>query len=336
MINKTNKKKILISFVIIMLLIALNTYISSNYVIMMPGITRDLKEIITVEGGQKHDEGAFLLTAVSTRTANIPLLFYVVFDPYTEIIAKKYVIPQGWNMDDYLKYMKKWMEESKMVAKVVALKKAGFETEIHGEGVEVVKIMQGSHALGKIKPGDIIVEVDGEKVTLADQLVSKILKHKVDDIVYLKVIRENKEYTYGIKTVENAVNKGKASLGIYVTTYNWKPVLPKDISIKTDEIGGPSAGAMFTLEILNQLQKENLTNNKKIAGTGTISLNGEIGEIGGTLQKVITAQRDGASIFFVPKGNMDDLKKIKDQLKINVIPVSNLDEMLNYLKNIKT
>jgi PDZ domain-containing protein len=112
-------------------------------------------------------------------------------------------------------------------------------------------------------------------------------------------------------------------------------MLPLKIDIDTGEIGGPSAGSMFTMEILNQLTPEDLTGGRKIAGTGTISLDEQIGEIGGIKQKVVAAYRDGAEIFFAPQKNAEDAMKAAEGLDIKIVSVSELDDILNYLRELK-
>lgn len=330
-----HKKKLLQFLALIVILLGINYYLAQNYTIMAPGITVDLKEIVTVENGIKHKEGSIFLTAVSSRTLNIPLFIYAAIDPYTDIERKEDVIPAGWDINQYMEYMKRWMEESQKIAEVVALRKAGYNPQILGDGAQVVEIMPESPANGKLMPQDVIIKVDGEKVNLADEVVKKVSSHKVGDIVKFEIVREGKTITISIPTIESKTEKGKAIVGIYITTLNWKPNLPLKIEIDTGDIGGPSAGSMLTLEILNQLSKEDLTKGKKIAGTGTISLDEQIGEIGGAKQKVRAAARDGAQIFFVPVNNAEDAKKAAKGLDIEIVPVSTLDDMLNYLKELK-
>ena len=91
---------------------------------------------------------------------------------------------------------------------------------------------------------------------------------------------------------------------------------------------------MFVMEILNQLTPEDLTKGRKIAGTGTISLDEKIGEIGGVEQKVVAAYRAGAEIFFVPEKNAEAAMKAAEGLEIEVVPVKQLDDILNYLNEL--
>ncbi len=231
--------------------------------------------------------------------------------------------------------MKKWMEESQKIAEVVALKKAGYNPQILGDGAQVVEIMPESSAKGKLFPGDIIKKVDKEKVNLAEEVVKKVSYRNIGELVELEVERENNTIILLIPTMESKTEKGKPVVGIYITTLNWKPQLPIKIDINTGDIGGPSAGSMFTMEILNQLTPEDLTGGRKIAGTGTISLDEQIGEIGGIKQKVVAAHRDGAEIFFTPEKNAEAAMKAAEGLDIKVVPVTKLDDILNYLRQLK-
>lgn len=275
------------------------------------------------------------MTTVSSRTLNLPLLIYAAIDPNVNIERKEQMIPPGWDMKQYMKYMKKWMEESQKTAEVVALKKAGYNPQILGDGAQVVEIMPESPAKGNLLLGDIIKKVDKEKVNLAEEVVKKVSNRNVGEKVELEVERENRTITVFIPTMESKTEKGKPVVGIYITTLNWKPMLPLKVDIDTGEIGGPSAGSMFTMEILNQLTPEDLTRGRKIAGTGTISLDEQIGEIGGIKQKVVAAYRDGAEIFIVPEKNAEDAMKAAEGLNITVVPVSKLDDILNYLRGLK-
>ncbi|HJV30720.1 MAG TPA: S16 family serine protease, partial [Bacillales bacterium] len=111
---------------------------------------------------------------------------------------------------------------------------------------------------------------------------------------------------------------------------------------KTDEIGGPSAGFMFSLEIYNQLTKEDLTKGYQIAGTGTIASDGKVGPIGGIEQKIIAADKAGAEIFFAPNEEgskhsnyRDALKTAKDiGTKMKIVPIDTFDDAIKYLNTL--
>lgn len=329
-IKKHRVKLILAVFAV---LILFNFYLSKNYTIIAPGITVDLKDVVTVEEGFKKEKGSFFLTTVSSRPLNLPLYIYSKLDPNIEIEKKAEVIPPGWTDKEYTEYMQRWMEESQKIAEVVALQKAGYDTKIYGEGAQVVEVMKESPAKGKLLPGDVIKKIDGKEITIADEVVKTVSSKEIGEELDLEIERNSKTIKVSVNTMESNTEKGKAVIGIYITTLNWKPILPLKIKITTGNIGGPSAGSMFAMEILNQLSNTDLTGGRKIAGTGTISLDGQIGEIGGVKQKVVAAYRDGAEIFFSPKENARDARKVVEEqnLNIEVVSVTHLDDMLNYL-----
>ncbi len=190
------KKKLQIVVIVIILLLALNYYLGQAYTIIAPGITVELKDVITVENGSKNSkEGSFLLTTVSSRSLNLPLLIYACINPHVNIERKGQIIPLGWDMDQYMDYMKKWMEESQKIAEVVALKKAGYNPQILGDGAQIVEIMPGSPAIGKLFPGDIIKKVDQKEVC------KKVSDHNIDELVELEIEREDNMKTLLIPTM---------------------------------------------------------------------------------------------------------------------------------------
>ena len=172
----------------------LNFYLGQNYTIIAPGVTVDLKDIVTVERGTK-DEGSFFLTTVTTRTLNVPLLIYAAVDPHVKIQRKEQVIPPGWTMKEYMDYMEKWMQESQKIAEYVALKKAGYNPQILGDGAQIVGIMPNSPSKGILFPGDIIRKVDNEPVSIADEVIEKVANRNIGEVVELEVEREDNTLT---------------------------------------------------------------------------------------------------------------------------------------------
>jgi Lon-like protease len=110
------------------------------------------------------------------------------------------------------------------------------------------------------------------------------------------------------------------------------------VELDTKSIGGPSAGLMMALEIYNQLTEEDITKGHKIAGTGTINENGDVGVIGGISQKVVAADKEGIEIFFAPKegGNYNKAIKTAKEIKsdMKIIPVETFDDAVNYLQTL--
>lgn len=325
------RKRIKLLIIAAAIIFGFNFYLDNNYTVVSPGVTVELKDIVTVEKGVKKGKGSFFLTTVSSRQLNIPLLIYSVFTPNVSIEKKEDVIPPGWSIKQYMDYMRSWMQESQKIAEVVALKKSGFNPVINGDGAQIMEIMQDSPAKNILLPGDIIKSVDFNRVHLAEEVVQRVSATSVGDTVVLEVDRDGSSLRLPVTTMKSKNDTDTAVIGVYISTLNWNPILPLKIEINTGDIGGPSAGSMFAMEILNQLSERDLTNGKKIAGTGTISLDETIGEIGGVRHKVAAAYRDGAEIFFTPEKNAKEAFEAAKGLNIKVISVKNLDDIIQYL-----
>ena len=154
------------------------------------------------------------------------------------------------------------------------------------------------------------------------------------DIVKVKVLRKNKEITVDSKLYRL---KNRNVLGVSLTTINKYDTSKKiEFKFKGNETG-PSGGLMTTLDIYNKLTKKDITNGLKIAGTGTIELDGTIGEIGGVNYKVIGAASGHSDVFLVPKANYKECMKVvkKNKLKIKIISVSNIEDAIEKLSNLE-
>lgn len=318
--------------IIIIIFIIIN-FIPTSFYLMTPGVAEDLSPIISVENGYKDRiKGSFLLTAVGSQKATVWDYIYVkTIQPRgheLEIISEQ--LPEGINMDKYLEMMTDLMEESKLTAEAVALQKLGYDVKVHGEGVEIVEVLENSDAYNRLQSGDIITAIDGKETEIASVAVDIIRNREVGDNVNLEILRDNETIDLSVETIELSESPGKPSIGILITTKNLNYEFPIEVEYETGEIVGPSAGGMFALEIYNQLVEEDLTRGKKIAGTGTINLEGEVGQIDGIEQKIITAEEAGAEIFILPEENFEEANKVKTDIQL--VPVKTFEEAVEFLK----
>lgn len=170
--------------------------------------------------------------------------------------------------------------------------------------VYIDSVITGSPADGKLKPADYILAVDGTKVTDADQ-VGKIIKAKpAGTKVRFDVQRQGKDVSVDVTVAPNPKDPKRSYVGILVgTTYTG----PFPITFQLSDVGGPSAGMMFALGIVDLLTPGWLNGGKFIAGTGTIAPDGTVGPIGGIDQKLVAARDSGAKFFLAPKDNCSDI-----------------------------
>jgi PDZ domain-containing protein len=174
-----------------------------------------------------------------------------------------------------------------------------------------------------VKKGDQIISFDGKKVISSKVLRAELAKTR-SKVVELGVIRDGKKISIPI-TISTQVNRKekKNVIGLYVSEeYD----LPFTVKINLKNIGGPSAGLIFSLAMIEKLTKEDVIRGRNIAGTGTISPDGKVGPIGGIEEKLIGARREGVTLFLAPALNCSEIRHIPKGLQ--VVPVDTLTEAL--------
>ncbi len=324
------KKVIFIAVV----LIAANIFLQANYVVFRPGNAENLKEIITVENGTDNpEEGSFFLVTVAQQPANLLFFMGSLATPSIEIYPKWRIHPPEIDIDEYYEIERRRMTDSQHLAKIIALRRVGYQVPIISEGILVVELIEGSPAQGILEPGDVITELDGEQVNLAEELVEKVMEKPVGSEVLVTFKRDQEVMTGVVTTVSHTEDKEKSGLRVYIRTLDWEPDLPVDIDIGTGAIAGPSAGLMFVLEIINQLELEDISHGKKIVGTGTINMQEEVGPIGGIKQKISAAEAINADFFLVPAENMLEAKEAVRNIEL--VEVTTLQDALNFLDSIQ-
>lgn len=303
-----------------------------NYFVLVPGSAEDMKRFVEVPEASDGDEGTFYLVTVAQYRANWPLFFSGLVNPVVDLIPMERAIPPGMDPEEYRELMRQWMEESQLLAKTLALRRAGYTVPVESDGVLIVEVLATSPARDTLQGGDVIKAVDGRQVMLTEELIQLVQAREAGETVEVTFEREGQLRREVVGTAEHPEQAGKAALQVMVRTLNWQPVLPVDIKIQTGGITGPSAGLMFVLEILNQLDPADITRGRRIAGTGTVNINEEVGPIGGVKQKVAAAEKAGAEFFLVPEENLEDARGIATE--ITVVPVRTLQEALDFLNSL--
>jgi PDZ domain-containing protein len=337
------RKKNILRLGIVLVLILVSSFNYLPYYVSKPGMARELAPIVEVgDGNGKNEKGTFMLTTISLSKANIYTYALAKLSKYQELYPLEEIRAKDESEDEYNARQLHMMDGSKTTAIEVAYKKAGLPVKYRFNGVYVMQIIQGMGAEKQLKPGDHLIAVDGKKFGSTDEFKELINQKKSGDKVEITYVRNEATKKAMIEIQPFANDKNKVGIG--VTLVEDKEVMtdPK-VTINTDEIGGPSAGLMFTLEIYNQLTKQDLTKGYRIAGTGTISPDGTVGSIGGIDFKVVAAHKAGAHIFFAPneKGAKNSnyqiaVKTAKDiGTDMKIVPVDTFDEAVAYLEKLK-
>ena len=326
-------KKIAAAWLLVPALLLIGLFIKINYYLVLPSGAVNLNSVIAVEGAQKNIEGSFYLVTVSQSRASLTSALYGLLNPYGDLNHTRQVIPQGMEESEYRQLLQENMLESQHLAEVVALRRAGYDVEIISEGVKVIHIIEEAAASGYLFEEDIILTADGKLVHFASEVPLIVQNRPVGETVELTIRRGAKVLSLQVPTAANPEDENLPFLGIYIKTLPWEPVLPVGIKVDTGSIGGPSAGLMFTLEIINQLTEEDLTKGYKIAGTGTIDLEENIGNIGGIVQKIVAADQAGADYFILPVGNHEEALKVRH--RVTLVPAATLDDVLEFLSTLE-
>ncbi len=280
-----NRKKIIRNVLLIAAILLAISFYYLPYYVSKPGMAKELEPIVEVEDGY-DEKGSFMLTTVRMGRANIYSYLMAKISKYQELYTLDEIKGDDETDEEYNVRQLYLMDSSKWAAIEVAYKKANIPVDVRYKGVYVLNVVPDMPAEGKLQPADRIFKVDGIEFTSSEQFMNYISSKKVGDLVVLTYNRKNEinEVSLTVSEFKQEENKGKVGMGIGLVDDKELIVQP-EVKVQSDEIGGPSAGFMFSLEIYNQLTKEDFTKGYKVAGTGTISTDGTIGKIGGIEQK---------------------------------------------------
>ncbi len=345
MISKGKRWRVL-GFASLLLLTALAAAwaIPVPYFVLRPGSAVPVLQFVDVEGADFRERGEFLLTTVSVREGNALEYLLAWMVPGSKLVPREEMLDPGENPDMYRRRQQEWMTLSQQNAILAAFRYAGRSAEEILLGVKVIRTLSGMPAEGKLMSGDRIVAVDGQPTRSVSQLLRKLREKRKGESVRITLWRQGKKLEKTLPLVPFSQAKGgQVGIGIVPMTERRIRTDPP-VQIRADHIGGPSAGLMFALEILNQLTSEDLTRGLKIAGTGTLTAEGEVGQIGGVEQKVAAADREGADLFFVPADvHPGDSNQSRAEAaaraigsRMKIVPVRTLNEAVHHLERLKT
>ena len=334
-------RKLYISSFAAILLVIVSAFYTLPYYVTKPGMAKELEPIIEVEGGDEA-AGSFMLTTVRIGKANIYGYMMAKWSKYQEIFTEEEIKPNDESDEEYNMMQLHMMDGAKNHAVKIAYEKAGEKVETQYLGIYVLGVIDGMPAADVLKPGDQITGLDGKRFGSSQEFMKYIAEKKQGEKVSVTYKSGGEEKTAELTLKAFKDEPDRAGLGISLEDYT-QIKTERDISIDTDQIGGPSAGFMFSLEIYNQLTEGDLTAGYQIAGTGTMNEDGTIGPIGGIHQKVVAADKAGADIFFAPneKGVKDSNYRVAAAAaedigsKMKIVPVDTFDEAVDYLSRLK-
>ena len=317
--------------VVVALLVLAVATIPSPYAIERPGPVVDVLGTVPVEGEDVpvltvedqvggEDEGRLnLLTVSIAGSPQRPLswisLVPALFDPSQDIAPMTQFYPEGITVEQREEVTSMQMDASQVVSATAAFRAVGLEV---GVSLSIGDVDKAGPAAGVLEPGDELVSINGEELKSFEQLIETVSTGT--DPLTIEIVRDGKPRTEMV-TPREPTDGAAPRLGIVVST---SYELPREVDISVPHIGGPSAGLIFGLAIMDRMGEGPSLDGLTVSGTGTLNEDGAVGPIGGLTQKAWAASRADTDLFLMPVANCPDVRDFPKGL--NVAPVATLDE----------
>jgi PDZ domain-containing protein len=302
---------------------------ASNTYIFLPDRARPVEPLIKVEGAKDEDDagGIFFVDVIVRRATWMERLFPSIRDGATLVPARA-LNPTGVSDDARRAGNLREMTRSQSIAAAVALRELGYKVKVRTTGALISAVAPDSPASRGLRPGDVVVDLDGQPVRTRDALRRLIRRKTPGEKIRLDIRRGSKLEKVTLTTAPDARDPNRSMIGVLVEdAVNID--LPISVRIDTGDVGGPSAGLAFALAVLEELGRD-VDHGYKVAVTGEIALNGSVRPVGGVRQKTIGAERSDVDLFLVPAGeNAEEARREADGIR--VVAVKSFQQTLREL-----
>jgi PDZ domain-containing protein len=300
----------------------------SDKYIFLPDEARPLAPLVEVEG-EKRDRngGGIYYVAVDVRQASILEEAFPGIHEGATLVPQEQVRPEGVDERSRRQSELREMSRSQKYAAAVALRALGRGVTVTTRGALIENVGHDFPAEGKLRAGDVVVAVDGKSVRSAAGLTEQMSTKQPGDTVRLRVRRGRETLEVSLRTVENPRDSKRAFLGVIIAD-DADVRLPIDVEINLGNVGGPSAGLAFALDVHEELGRD-VDRGRRVAATGEITLDGQVRAVGGVKQKTIAARRSGMDVFLVPGENAAEARRYAEGLQ--VVPVDTFQQALHEL-----
>jgi Lon-like protease len=302
----------------------------SNDYVLLPDRAHPVAPLVRVQGAHPaKTKGEIFFVDVFERKASLLESLFPFIHTGATLVPASLIVPAGSSDQQARQADLTEMTTSQKVAAAVALRTLGYHVVAEPNGVTVLELENGSHALGTLQPEDVVVAANGKRTPTIASLEHALSELKPGDDVALQVTRGGKPLNFTVRTIADPLDKKRAIIG-FAPDQSETIKLPLRVRIDAGNVGGPSAGLAFTLQVMEALGRD-VTHGYKVAATGEMNLDGTVGAIGGIKQKTYGARDAGADVFLVPVAgnNAADAKRYAHGLRI--IPVTSLPQALKAL-----
>lgn len=306
------------------------------YVIEEPGPAIDVlgsyegEQILRVSGHETYPtSGSLMMTTVSVQggpgSAVTPAEVVLAWlDPTRTVLPRELIFPEGQTKEETSLRNSADMTTSQQDSVAVALEALDVPV---AHQVIVAGVLDGGPADDVLRPRDVIVSIAGRSETSVEDYQAITREAPAGQDIEMVIRRDGVEQTVSVPTEQS---EGGTRMGIVLAPGFDSPV---SVDVSLADVGGPSAGTMFALAVYDELTPGELTGGQKIAGTGTMSADGEVGPIGGIRQKLVGARDQKAAYFLAPAANCDDVVGHVPE-GLSVVKVATFDDALHAAETI--
>jgi PDZ domain-containing protein len=319
------------ALLVVVLLIAATA--PSDDFLFIPDTAKPVAAQVTVEGGSEpQDGGGIYFVDVSLRRVRwLERVLPFLRPEGASLVPSHAVISPGQSFADRRVEAREEMDRSEQTAAAVAMKAAGLEVETTLRGLRIENVLVDTPAVKVLETGDVIVGAEGRPVRTIEQLRDALARLAPGERVRLRLRRDGKTIDRMVATVASPSDGERAIIGIQVGL-DAAIELPREVAIDLGDIGGPSAGLPFALQVYQELGND-VDRGLRVAATGAIELDGSVLPVGGLQQKTIGVRRAGADVFLVPTGeNAQTARRYAGGLRI--IPVESFRQALRVLRTL--
>lgn len=291
-----------------------------------PGPITDAVDSVVVRGAPVHQpDGELVMLTVASQDINAFEALVAAVDPSVDVLARRVVRDPDESDEEYRRRNLTLMDRSTTAAISVALDHV--ETDDYEPGVFITGYAADTPAGQVLDIGDRILSLAGEQVSTLEDLSAAMGDRRPGDEVTIEVERDGDALSHDVELIPREDEPATPMIGILVRQ------LPFWLDIDSGIVGGPSAGLMYTLAIIDVLTPGDLTGGRIVAGTGAIDADGNVGGVGGVRQKVVAAEAAGAEVMLVPESNHEAaLTAPRDDLIL--VPVATVGDALEFLESL--
>jgi PDZ domain-containing protein len=304
-------------------------FVPSDDYILLPDRAHPLAPLVTVRGERPSRGGIYFVDALVRKASLLESLFPGVRDGSSLVPASRF-IPPGFGQRQLNIENTRLMRTSQELAAAVALQALGYHVVVKRQGVLIDVVDPKAPAAGKLLPTDVIVAVDGSTVRTPADLRLRIRRHRPGEHVRLTLRSSSGLRQVEVGTIPDPRDRSRPIIGI-IPEQEVDVRLPIRVRFDLGDVGGPSAGLAFALDLMQELGR-NVDRGYNVAATGEIGIDGSVHAVGGVKQKTIGAADSGIDVLLVPGENAQEARRYARGMR--VLPVDSFRQALRALRTL--